>query len=134
MCATNHNHMMYDSWDVECCRHHLSFSAISCPLTLLLTPKLKIWKNVKKTPGDIIVLHMCIANDNHDVCSWDMEQDRRNFLSFWTIFYPFTPKKTTKKIKIKKNEKNAERYHFIQVYQKSWTHAILFLRYGAWQM
>ena len=61
---------------------------------------------------------MCTANDDHDVCSWDMEQDWRNFLSFWTIFYSFNPNKTTKKIKIKKNTKNAERYHFIPFYTK----------------
>ena len=34
--------------------------------------------------------------------SWDMECDRHNFFSFWTIFSPFT-----QKIKILKNEKMA---------------------------
>ena len=36
--------------------------------------------------------------------SWDMEQDRQNFFSFWTIFCPFTPR-TTQKIKILKKWK-----------------------------
>ena len=36
--------------------------------------------------------------------SWDIKQDRQNFLSFWTVFCPFTPL-TTQKIKILKNWK-----------------------------
>ena len=36
--------------------------------------------------------------------SWDIECDRHNFLSFWTIFCPFTPL-TTRKIKILKKWK-----------------------------
>ena len=36
--------------------------------------------------------------------SWDIEHDGQNFLSFWTIFCPFTPL-TTQKIKILKNWK-----------------------------
>ena len=37
--------------------------------------------------------------------SWDIECDGQNFLSFWTIFCPFTPI-TTRKIIILKNWKN----------------------------
>ena len=37
----------------------------------------------------------------YHVCSWDMERNGQNFLSFWTIFWPFTPL-TTQKIKILK--------------------------------
>ena len=47
---------------------------------------------IKTMPGDIIILHMCTINENHmmhDSC--DMERDRQNFFSFWTIFWPFTP-------------------------------------------
>ena len=55
------------------------------------------------------------------------------FLLFWAIFCPFTPQKP-KKWKFWKNETDAKRYdHFTQVYQKSWSYAILFLRYGTWQ-
>ena len=51
--------------------------------------------------------------------SWDMKRDRQNFLSFWAIFCHFTPLTAQKiKIKKKKNEKHAWRYHhFTQVYQ-----------------
>ena len=36
--------------------------------------------------------------------SWDMEHDRQNFLSFWTVFCPIVPL-TTRKIKILKKWK-----------------------------
>ena len=64
-----------------------SFFALSAPWS---TQELKILK-LKKTSGDIIILHICIINDNHMMyVSWDMECDRQNFLSFWTIYCPFT--------------------------------------------
>ena len=61
---------------------------------------------MKKLAGDIIILHMCTKNHNHMVYgSWDMECNRENFLSFSTVFCPYTPL-TTQKIKIfKKMEK-----------------------------
>ena len=50
---------------MECDRHNLlSFWAIFCTFTSLLTPKIKIKKNVKK-PGDIILLHMYTINEDH---------------------------------------------------------------------
>ena len=53
---------------------------------------------MKKAPGDII-LCMTTINNNHRMCgSWDMERDRQNFLSFWTIFCNFTLL-TSRKIK-----------------------------------
>ena len=49
-------------------------------------------KKTKKKPGDIIILHLYTTNENHTMYgSWDVEHDRLNFLSFWTIFCPFTP-------------------------------------------
>ena len=45
----------------------------------------------EKIPGDII-LHMCTINDNYMMYgSWDIKHKWQNFLSFWTIFCPFTP-------------------------------------------
>ena len=53
--------------------------------------KWKFWWNEKKTPEDII-LQMCTLNVNHMMYrSWDMKCNGQNFLSFWTIFCPFTP-------------------------------------------
>ena len=63
---------------------------------------------MKTTPGDIIISHMCTKNDNHMMYgSWDMKHDGHNFLSFWTLFCPFTPL-TTWKIKILKKWKNCQ--------------------------
>ena len=55
------------------------------------------------------------------------------YFSFWVIFYPLPPWQP-KKSKFRKNEKKSWRYnHFTIVYQKSWSYAILFMRYDAWQ-
>ena len=104
--------MMYSSWDVRRNKGFLSFWAIFCPLTLP-----KFWKNEeKKNPKGIIILHLCTPNDNHMMYGWDMDHDRQTFLSFWTIFCPFTIL-TTWKIKfLKKWKKHLEIYHFTQVY------------------
>ena len=103
MCTKNHNHMMYLFWDIGYERHNfLSFWAIFCPFTPLLTPKIKIWNTRHKNPGDIIILHMCAINENHMMYgSWDIRHNKQNFLSFWTIFCTFNPLTTKKK---KKNQ------------------------------
>ena len=67
--------------------------------------KKKKKRKKKKAHGDVIILHMCTKNHNHMMyASWDMECDRRNFLSFWAIFCPFTPQ-TNQKMKNKKMKK-----------------------------
>ena len=51
------------------------------------------------------------------------------------LFFPFYPINNPKNENFKKMKKNTWIYHyFTQVYQKSWSYAIMFLRYGAWQM
>ena len=85
--------------------------------------------------GDII-LHKCTKNHDHMLyCSWNMACDEYNcYFSFWAIFCPFSPI-TVQKFKISKKRKNAWRYHhFAQVYEKSWSYGILFLRYDVWCM
>ena len=105
MCTINEDHMIYDSWNIRCNREKfLSFWAIFCPFSPLTTQKIKILK-LKKTPGDIIILHICTTNDNHMMYgSWDMEHNRQIFLSFWAIYSPFTHRRT-QKIKILKKWK-----------------------------
>ena len=92
------------------------------------------FKKLKKDSGDIIILRMCTINDNHKMYgSWDMKHEGENFLSFWTILYPFTPI-TTQKIKILKNWKKSWRYHhFTHMYHKLQSYDIWFLRYWAQQ-
>ena len=57
-------------------------------------------------PGDIILLHMCIINEDHIMYgSWDIRHlDIRDISSFWAIFCPLTLL-TTRKIKILKKWK-----------------------------
>ena len=63
--------------------------------------------------------------------SWNIRCDKQNFLSFWTVFCPFTPLRTLK-IKLCKNEKNTWRYyHFTYVYHKWQSYDVWFLIYGA---
>ena len=48
------------------------------PFSTLITWKIKIL-TLKKTPQDIIILHICTTNDNHMMYgSWDMEHNRTN--------------------------------------------------------
>ena len=111
-CTKNHNHMMYSSRDTEWDRQYfLSFRtiffAIPPPSPLSDTPLLtpQIW-----SATDRIFCH-------------------------FGLFFALLPQ-TTQKIKMLKNwnNKKAWRYHFMQVHHKSWSYAILFLRYDAWRM
>ena len=140
--------MIYGSWNIRSNRQKfLIFWAIFCPFSPLTIWKIKIL-TLKKTPGDIIILHICTLHDNHMMYgSWDkehndiifchsgpffallppmdqenqnffkngkstwrycpftsindshmmygssdMNSNRQNFLTFWTIFCPFTQK------------------------------------------
>ena len=59
--------------------------------------------------------------------------DEHNFLSFWTVFCPFTPL-TTQNLIILEKWKNAWRYyHFKQVYHKWQSYDVWFLRYEVWR-
>ena len=96
-------------------------------------------KNEKKTPRDIIILHYCAKTHDHRLyCSWDMVHGRCNYFPFWAIFCHFAPPLpplNLKKWKYHKIEKSTWGYHhFTEVYQKSWSQALLFLRYGVCQM
>ena len=88
-------------------------------------PKNQNFKKEKKTPRDIYIYI-------YYSWVWDTAHDRCNcYFSFWTIFCPFTPITAQKMIFFK--QKNTWIYHhFTQVYQKSWSYAILFLRSGLW--
>ena len=83
-------------------------------------------------------------NDNYMMYgSWNMERQEQNFLSFGTVFCPFTHLMTRKvKIKILKkmkktkqnNTKNVWRYYyFTQVYRKWRSYDVWFLRSWAWR-
>ena len=63
-CSTNHDHMLYCSWDMahETCNYYFSFWAILCPFTRLTRQKNQNFKKMKKSSGDIIILHMSTLN------------------------------------------------------------------------
>ena len=83
---------------------------------------------MKKTPGDITILHLCTTNDNHMMYgSQDMECERQTFsLPF------YLPNNLENKI-LNKWKKNALRYHFLHVYHKWKSYDVWFLIYGAEQ-
>ena len=77
------------------------------------------------------MLHMFTIDDNHLMYgSWDSERDGEKFLSFWTIFCPFTSL-TTRKVKILKNWKKC--LEILSFYQMC-TMNDNYMMYGSWDM
>ena len=99
-----HKWQSYDAWFLRYGMQQTEyFIILDCfsPFYPLTTQKIKILKKWKKRL-EILSFYTFNINDNHMMYgSWDIECDRHNFLSFWTIFCPFTPL-TTQKIKILK--------------------------------
>ena len=72
----------------------------------LTTWKIKSSKKSKKTPRDIIILHMCIINDNHMMyCYWDMEHDVTQFFVILDHFFALLPPNNLKNQNFKKVKK-----------------------------
>ena len=101
----------WKSYDVWFLRYGMQQTEIFVILDHLLpfhlpnNPKNQNFEKMKNLPKDIVILHRCNINDNHKMYgSSNTKHDRQNFLSFWTIFCPFTPL-TTQKIKILKKWK-----------------------------
>ena len=109
-----HKWQLYDVWFLRYKARQTEFFVIlDCflPFYPPNNPKNQNFAKLKKPFGDIIILHMCIINDNHMMYdSWDIERDGQIFLSFRTIFCPFTPL-TTQKIKILTKWKKDWRYY-----------------------
>ena len=108
LCNKKHDHIMYAYSDMECNRHNFSsFQAIFCSFATLLTLKVKIWKKCKKSPGDIILLHMCTTNQDHMMySSWDMKCNKQNFFVILGNLLPFYPPNSMKNENIKNEKKN----------------------------
>ena len=86
--------------DIIFCHFRLFFTLLTP-----YNPENQNFEIMKTIPGGIIILNMSTINENHMMYdSWDMEHDRQDFFSFWTIFCPFTPPSplwlTTQRIKI----------------------------------
>ena len=136
-CTKNQNHMLYCLWDVVCdrCNCYFSFGAIFCPFTPLTAQKIKILKEWKKCLEissfyNSVPKIMIICYTGPEIwCVTDV------IIFYFRPVFALLPPWQPAKSKFLKNESNAWRYHhFTQVYQKPWSYAILFLRYGVSQM
>ena len=88
---------------------------------------------MKKPPGDIIILNRCNINDNHMMYgSWDTKHNRKNFLSFWTTFCPFTPPNNPKNETFWKNEKKNPPTDIIILHKCTINDS--HMMYGSWNM
>ena len=103
--------MTYYSWNIRRDRHNfLSFWTIFCPFTVTLTIwRIKILKNWKRTPGNIIILHMCTINDNHMMyVSWRYRIWQTEFFVILDAFLPFYPTNNTDNQNFEKMKKTPE--------------------------
>ena len=93
-CTINDNYMMYGSWDMKRDRQNFFFIlGHFFPFYPTNNPKNQNREKMKKTPGDIIILHLRTRNDDHMLyCSWDIAHNKIKFL-FFTLgyFFPFYP-------------------------------------------
>ena len=81
---------LYDVWFLRYQVQQAEFFVILdyfFPFYPLNNLKNQQFEKMKKTHGDIIILHMCTINDSHMMYGfWDMEHDRHNFYHFGPIF------------------------------------------------
>ena len=136
MCTIIDNNVMYDFWSIECNRQILlSFWVISCPFTLLTTQKIKIliiWNNVL----EILSLYTIVPKLK---ISWCLvpeisRHDRQFFFLLLDHFLPFYPTNNPKGLNFEKWKNVLEILSFYTSVPKLWSYAVLFLRYGMWQM
>ena len=86
MCTINEDYTMYASWEEK---HDKQCFLLS---DLPNNPKNQNLKKMEKMLGDIIVLQLCITNDDHITYDYrDIEHDRNNFPLIRDFFCHFTP-------------------------------------------
>ena len=92
MCTINEDQFLkYNAADII----FFSFWTIFCAFTPLTTPKIKILKKLTKTPGDIIIWHKCIKNQDHMLhCSWDRCMTDIIFVFHFGLYFALTSLKT----------------------------------------
>ena len=114
--------MMYAYSDMESNRHNLSFQAIFCSFALLLTPKIKFGKIVKKLM-EILSFYTCTPLIKI-IWLWFLRYEVQQtwFFIILANFLPFYPSHW--KMKISKMKKTLGYHHFMQVYQKSWCYTV----------
>ena len=94
-------------------------------------PENQNFKKMKKTPEDIIILHMPTINENHKMYgSRNMKWDIQN-LFILGHFVIFCPTNNPKNQNFEKMEKRPRDIIILHMLQKLWSHDEWFLRYGA---
>ena len=84
---------------------------------------------MKKTAGDLIILHKRTKNHDHVLyCSWDMVRDRCNYFNFGLFLNRLPP--NSPKNQNKKKLKNAWRFIIPHMCTKNWDQMI----YGSWDL
>ena len=98
MCTINDTYMIYGFWDMECKRQCFVILGHFLPFHPTNNPKNQNFEKMEKQMhGHIIFLHLSTTREHHMMYgSWDTECDGQNFLSYWTIFSPFSPLTTQK--------------------------------------
>ena len=83
--------MVLETWSMTD-RIFCHFGLFFLPFYPPNNPKNHNFEKLIKAPWYIITLHMCTINDNQIMYGFsDIESNRQNFLSFWTICYLFIP-------------------------------------------
>ena len=126
--------MIYGFSDIECNRQIFVILGHFLPFYPLTARKIKIKNNPKKSPRDIIILHMCTKNyDQMMYGSWDMVCDGCNYFSFWAIFCHFILLAAWK-IKIKKKKKKMKKTPGDIVILRMCTKNYDQVMHGSWDM
>ena len=63
--TANDNHMIYGSWDIKSNRQNVVILDHILPFYHPNNSKNQNSEKMKKRPRDIIILHLCITNDDH---------------------------------------------------------------------
>ena len=87
----NLDDMIYNSWDIEQNILKLVILGHFLPFYPPENPKNQVLNNEKICWRYHHIIHV-YPNHNHMMYgSWDTEQERQNFLSFWIIFFSLSP-------------------------------------------
>ena len=96
--------------------------------------KSQFWQN-EKNNSRYHFMHVYHEWKSYDVCFLRYEVWQTDLFVVLGPFLSFCPTNNAQKSKFWKNEIKTWRYcHFKHEYQKLWSYAIPFLRYGAWWM
>ena len=104
------------------CNCYISFWIIFSPFTPRTAQKNQNFEKIKKTPADMITLHISPINYYQMMyASWDVVINTYNYFSFGTIFFSFTLLTGTK-LKFLKNGKKSGDIIIINMCAKNHDH------------